>query len=194
MLLVWLFLPRMLELIPDAKINRTLAAVTIGLAALVSLPIAFHYMFVPGGSAVPNYLMGAIETPRYLAQRGLTTPVTRWVAANAAEEARIWTWCEDRTLYFDRWTRSDSPYGPPAFLELVANGGTRALDQQIRDHEIDYIVLRNDRCPEDWTEASFEKRSWIIEDDTGSDLELWAATGLAELQRDDRFILYRTNR
>jgi hypothetical protein len=194
MLLVWLFLPRLLESLADTRSNRVVITLALGLAVVVSLPVAWHYMFVAGGPPVPNYLLGVIDTPRYLAQRGLTTPVTRWVGANVSTEARLWAWCEDRTLYFDRWTRGDSPYGPPAFLGIIADEGPQGLDRHILDQEIDFIVLRRDRCPEDWSGATFEKSSWTIDSGTKTALESWKTSRLTEVQRDNRYVLFATGR
>jgi hypothetical protein len=190
--LVWLFLPRLLESLADARSTRVVTTLALSVAVVVSLPVAWHYMFIAGGPSVPNYLLGVIDTPRYLAQQGLTTPVARWIDANVSKEARLWAWCEDRTLYFERWTRGDSPYGPPAFHGIVTDGGPEELDRQILDQEIDFIVLRRDRCPEDWSSATFEKRSWTIDSDTRTVLESWSTSRLVEVQRDDRYILYAT--
>jgi hypothetical protein len=194
MLLSWLFLPPALKAFATTARDRSIVAASVALAAVVSVPTAFHYMFVAGGPAVPEYLLGAIDGPRYLAQRGLTTPVTRWISAQSPAQSRVWVWCDDRTLYFDRWTRSDSPYGPPEFMSLVDAGGTTALDRRIRHEAIDYIVLNRDHCPADWSGARLEKNQWKTDSAAQAAITGWAASNLEEIQRDTRFTLYRTTR
>ena len=194
MLLVWMFLPRMLEELPGTTADRRLASITIGLMVVVSLPIALHFMFASGGRAVPDYLLGLKGERSYLAERGLIGPATEWVSQNTSPDARIWAWCEDRTLYLERWTRSDSPYGPPAFLRIVERGGAPSLDAELGRQPVEYVLLRTDRCPENWTTATFEKRSWEIGAEAASQLTEWSDIRLEEILRDDRHILYRVRR
>ncbi len=194
MLLVWLFLPALMSSLPGSPQDRAVAAISVGLMAIVSLPIALHFMFAPGGRAVPDHLLGATGVTRYLQDRGLVGPATQWIADNTDADARVWAWCEDRTLYVDRWTRGDSPYGPPSFLRLVETGGVQSLNEEIRDQGIDYVLLRRDRCPDDWSEATLEKRRWDIGQPARDDLATWASERLQELSRDNRHILYRLRR
>lgn len=194
MLLVWLFLPRILEEFPGTGADRRLVSLTVGLMAAVSLPIALHFMFAPGGRAVPDYLLGVTGKDSYLAERGLVGPATAWVARHTSPDARIWTWCEDRTLYLERWARSDSPYGPPAFLRIVEGGGAASLDVELANTAVDYVLLRRDRCPESWKTATFEKRHWEIDPDVTTQLTTWSQMRLEELIRDDRHILFRVRR
>jgi len=191
MLLVWLFLPALMSTLPGSAKDRAIAGVSVGLMAVVSLPIALHFMFAPGGQAVPDHLLGVTSVSRYLHARGLVGPASQWVTDNTDADARVWTWCEDRVLYLDRWTRSDSPYGPPAFLSLVEDGGIQALDDEVRHQAIDYILLRRDRCPETWTEAALEKSRWEIDQPARDDLTTWSSSRLQELTRDGRYVLYR---
>lgn len=194
MLLVWLFLPALMSTLPGNPKDRTIAAVSVGLMAIVSIPIALHFMFAPGGRAVPDHLLGVSSVNRYLEARGLVGPASRWVAENSDADARVWAWCEDRVFYLDRWTRSDSPYGPPSFLRLVENGGSQALEDAVREQGIDYILLRRDRCPESWTEAVLEKHSWPIGQPARDDLARWSSRRLQELSRDSHHVLYRLRR
>ncbi len=194
MLLAWLFLPRILEELPGTGADRRLVSLSVGLMAAVSLPIALHFMFAPGGRAVPDYLLGATQKESYLVDRGLVGPTTEWVVRHTSPDARIWAWCEDRTLYLERWARSDSPYGPPTFLVIVEDGGAASLDVELTRSAVDYVLLRRDRCPESWKTATFEKRSWEIDPDVGNELTTWSQTRLEELIRDDRHILYRVRR
>jgi len=194
MLLVWLFLPVLMSTWASNSRDRTIAAVAVGLMAIVSLPIALHFMFAPGGRAVPDHLLGASSVNRYLEARGLMGPVSQWIADNSDAETRVWAWCEDRVFYLDRWTRSDSPYGPPTFLRLVEAGGFQSLDDAVRAQDIDYILLRRDRCPESWTKAVLEKHSWEIGQPARDDLTTWSSRRLQELTRDPQYVLYRLRR
>lgn len=194
MLLVWLFLPRILGALPGGLPDRRLASLAVGLMAVVSLPTALHFMFAPGGTAVPDYLLGVKGRRGYLAERGLIDPTTAWVADNTSPEARVWAWCEDRILYLDRWTRSDSPYGPPSVLRIVERGGAPSLDAELEARPVDYVFVRRDRCPEAWTRAAFEKRSWEIDPEVRGQLTEWSRTHLEEVLRDGRHTLYRVRR
>jgi hypothetical protein len=194
MLLIWLFLPSFLSMLPGTKRDRLVASVAVGLMAVVSLPIALHFMFAPGGRAVPDHLLGVTSVSSYLQQRGLVGPTFRWVSQNTDPDARIWVWCDDRVLYLDRWARSDSPYGPPGFLRLVESGGVSSIDDAIRADNVDFVLLRSDRCPESWDHATMEKHRWEIDTTDQTELQAWALTRLQELVRDDRHVLYRVNR
>ncbi|PWB70860.1 MAG: hypothetical protein C3F15_13365 [Holophagae bacterium] len=194
LLLVWLFLPRLLEKVPPDAAARRAINLAIGMVTLVSLPVALHYLFVPGGSAVPNYLIGLTDRAGYLAARGEITPSIGWVATQTDPDARIWAWCEDRTLYFDRWTRADSPYGPPSFLIAAEQGGEAALDKEIRAWDIDLVVLRRDRCPESWSAVRFENHTRTIDPLLRDKVERWSSEHLRELERDERHIVYEVVR
>jgi hypothetical protein len=194
MVLVWLFLPTMMAELLRTGRDRILAAAVVALMAAVSLPTALHFMFAPGGRAVADYLLGASSVHNYLLERGLVGPAAAWIPANTSPDARVWAWCEDRVFYLQRWTRSDSPYGPPAFLAAVQSGGTAALDAELAGDSVGYVVVRRDRCPQPWRSAVFEKRSWEIPPAIGTELDGWFRTRLDELQRDDRHILYRVRR
>ncbi len=194
MLLVWLFLPRMLGALPGTTADRRLVSLTVGLMAVLSLPIALHFMFAPGGRAVPDYLLGLSQKRSYLVERGLMGPTMAWVSENTSPGARIWAWCEDRTFYLERWARSDSPYGPPAFLRLVEGGSAASLDSELENVPVDYVLLRRDRCPDSWTTATFEKGRWEIDAAVTAELTAWTQSRLRELHRDGRHVLYRVRR
>ena len=195
LLLVWLFLPRLLEAVPPRPATPRLAVnIAIGMVTLVSVPVALHYLFVPGGSAVPDYLIGLTDRAGYLAARGVTTPSIAWAATQTAPDARIWAWCEDQTLYIERWVRADSPYGPPSFLLAAAQGGAAALDQEVRSWDIDLVVLRRDRCPESFSGFRLEKRMGSIDPPLRETLARWASEHLRELHRDDRHVVYEVLR
>jgi hypothetical protein len=189
LLLDTLFLPRMLTPLVEARTTRTLVNVLTVLMVVVSAPIAFHYLMIAGGPVVPGYLLGLSSQGKYLHERGLVTPAVRWIHERTPEESRLWTWCEDQTLYFDRRARPDSPYGPPAFLTAVTEGGATALADQTGN--VDLVVVRRDRCPDSWQSARFEKRSWAIDADQREAIQSWAADHLAELVRDDRYTVYQ---
>jgi hypothetical protein len=161
-------------------------------AVLVSAPLSFHYLLVAGGPAVPAYLLGLIDRAQFLRDRDLVTPAVDWIHRQTPEEARIWAWCEDRTLYLDRWTRSDPPFGPPAFLATLAQDGPETLTAAA--DKVDLIVVRRDRCPASWDEARFEKNRYPIGDGERSALAAWTAEHLAEVARDDRYTVYRVVR
>jgi hypothetical protein len=195
MLLVWLFLPRLLATVPPRPATSRLAVnIAIGMVTLVSVPVALHYLFVPGGSAVPDYLIGLTNRSGYLAARGVTTPSIAWAATQTAPDARIWAWCEDRTLYLERWARADSPYGPPSFLLAATKGGAAALDQEVRSWDIDLVVLRRDRCPESFSGFRLEKRSGSIDPPLRETIARWTSEHLRERHRDDRHVVYEVLR
>lgn len=190
LLLLWLFLPRLLETVTSVPAARLATGTAVGLAGLVSVPVAFHYLFVAGGSAIPNYLIGLSDRAGFLAASHVTTPSIEWVAGHTDQNARVWTWCEDQTLYLDRWARADSPYGPPSFLAAAAKGGAAALDEEVRSWDIDLVVLRRDRCPESFSGFRLEKRSGSIDPPLRDTVTRWSSQRLRELHRDDRFIVY----
>jgi hypothetical protein len=190
LILVWLFLPRLLATAPPRSAARLAAGMAIGIVMFVSVPVALYYLFVPGGSAVPSYLIGLTDRAGFLAARGVTTPSISWVAQQSAPDARVWAWCEDRTLYLERWARADSPYGPPSFLLAAARGGAAAFDQEVRRWDIDLVVLRRDRCPESFTGYRFEKRTGSIDPPLRATIAVWAAEHLRERHRDDRNVVY----
>jgi hypothetical protein len=189
LLLDTLFLPWLLAPCDHRPVGRRLVTATALLMVVVSLPISTHYLLIAGGSAVPDYLLGLTTQERFLKDRGLVTPAARWIQEQSPEDARVWAWCEDRTLYLGRWARSDSPYGPAGFLTTLADGGPDALTEAVDD--IDLVVLRTDRCPENLQAAHFEKRSWRIEDEDRKLLHQWTAEHLTEVLRDDRYVVYR---
>jgi hypothetical protein len=192
LLLDTLFLPWLLAPFDQRPAGRRLVTATALLMVVVSLPISAHYLLIADGTAVPDYLLGLTNQERFLRDRDLVTPAVRWIQEQSPEDARVWAWCEDRSLYFERWTRSDSPYGPAGFLTTLADGGSGALTEAVVD--IDLVVLRTDRCPENLRATYFEKRSWQIDDDDRQLLHQWAAEHLAEVQRDDRYVVYRVLR
>jgi hypothetical protein len=195
MLLAWLFLPGLLDALPaDRKAPRSVAGAAVGLVALASIPLAFHYLFVPGGSAVPSYLIGLSDRAGYLRARGELTPAMERIASHSDPEARIWTWCEDRTLYFDRWTRSDSPYGPPSWLVAVGSGGAAALDREIDAWGIDLVVLRHDRCPETFAGYRLDRHAAAVDPSLRDAVTAWSAGRLRELDRDDHYVTFEVLR
>jgi hypothetical protein len=185
-----MFLPRLVNPLAGHRWTRPLVTATLLTTTLVSVPIAAYELLVTGGSATPGYLIGLSDQDTFLRDRGLVTPVVAGVAASTPSDARVWTWCEDRVLYFDRWSRSDSPYGPPAFLSAMDSNGQSALSSSAA--AVDYVVVRRDRCPEDWRRAALEKRVWAIDPETRSDLTAWVNENLREVARDDRYTLYKT--
>lgn len=195
MLLVWLFLPRLLDALPArGAAPRLVAGAAVGLVALASIPVAFHYLFVPGGSSVPSYLIGLSDRTAYLRARGELTPSIERIARRSDPDARIWAWCEDRTLYFDRWTRADSPYGPPSWLIAADSGGAAALDREIDAWGIDLVVLRHDRCPETFAGYRLERHAASVDPSMRDAVAAWAARRLRELDRDDRYVAYEVLR
>jgi hypothetical protein len=189
MLLVWLFLPGMLAGLENHQTARRIADSAVALVVLVSLPLALHYLFVTGGTAIPEYLLGLSGRDRYLAGRELLTPAVQWVHARTPEDAELWAWCEDQTLYFDRWTRADSPYGSPAFLRALESGGAAALTKEAA--AVDYIVLNRSRCAEDWSRTDLERQGEEIVPADRALLQTWAAGHLQEETRDRWYVVYR---
>jgi hypothetical protein len=187
-----LFLPKLLAPFDRRSTDRGLVTAAVLLMVVVSLPISVHYLLIAGGTAVPDYLLGLSSEDRFVRDRGLVAPTTQWIREQSPEDARVWAWCEDRTLYLERWARSDSPYGPPGFLTTVADGGTAALTEAVSD--VDLVLLRTDRCPESLHTTYFEKQNWPLDDQLRDALRGWAAEHLDEVLRDDRHVVYRVKK
>jgi len=191
MLLVWLFLPGVLAGLENHRTARRIADSTVAMVVLVSLPLALHYLFVTGGRAIPEYLLGISDHDRYLGERGLLTPAVQWVHAGTPEDAKLWAWCEDQTLYFSRWTRADSPYGQPAFLRALESGGADALTEEAA--AVDYVILNRSRCAEDWSHTDLEQQGEAIASVDRAALQTWATLHLQEEARDRRYVVYRVS-
>jgi hypothetical protein len=187
-----LFLPYLLAPLDRRALDRGLMTAMVLLMVVVSLPISVHYLLIAGGKAVPDYLLGLSNEDRFIRDRDLVTPASQWIRDQSPEDARVWAWCEDRSLYLDRWTRSDSPYGPAGFLITAAEGGPAALTEAVSD--IDFVLLRTDRCPESLQTTHFEKQSWPIDDELRDAVRGWAAEHLDEVLRDDHHVVYRVRK
>jgi len=186
-----MFIAPLLRPLDGVRGARALITSALLAAAVVSIPVAAYELLVTGGTAVPNYLIGLTDRDDYLRARGVITPVMEIVRSESPQDTRLWTWCEDRILYFERWTRSDSPYGPPAALVILGERGPDALSTAAAD--VDFVVVRRDRCPTDWNQVVFETRGWLIDPDVQHGLTAWISGHLTELATDDRYVLYRVD-
>ena len=187
-----MFIARLLQPFDSVRGSRALVTATLLATTVITVPLAGYELLISGGSAVPRYLIGLIGPDGYLRQRAVVTPVMDTVRAGTPADARLWAWCEDRILYFERWTRPDSPYGPPAGLEMLGERGPAALTAAAAG--FDFVVVRRDRCPSDWGRVMFETRGWQVEPDVQHDMKLWFAENLSKVAADDRYVLYRVGR
>jgi hypothetical protein len=185
------FIPRLLRPLHGVRGAHSLITAVLLAAAVVSVPLAVYELLVTGGTAVPNYLIGLTNRDDYLRGRVVITPVTEVVRSETSQDARLWTWCEDRVLYFERWTRPDSPYGPPSGLAILGELGPAALTSAADD--VDFVVVRRDRCPNDWGQVTFEKRGWRVDPEVQHDMNAWISEHLSEVAADDRYVLYRVS-
>lgn len=184
-----MFIPPLLTPLEGVRGARALITATLLVTTVVSIPVAAYELLVTGGTAVPNYLIGLTDRDDYLRSRGVVTPVMDTVRSESPHNARLWAWCEDRVLYFDRWARPDSPYGPPACLAILGEQGPEALTASATD--FDYVVVRRDRCPTNWERVAFETRGWLIDPDVQNDMTSWISEHLTEVATDNRYVLYR---
>jgi hypothetical protein len=184
-----MFIPLLLTPLDRVLGGRTLVTAALLATAVLSIPVAAYELLVAGGSAVPNYVIGLTDRDDYLRTRGVVTPVVGAVRSESPPDSRVWTWCEDRVLYFDRWTRPDSPYGPPASLAILGEQGPDALTTAAS--AVDFIAVRRDRCPGDWGRVVFETRAWLVDPDVQAAMTTWISGHLSEVAGDSRYVLYR---
>jgi hypothetical protein len=184
-----LFIARLIDPLARLGSGRALATAVLITTTVVSLPLAAYELLVTGGATVPNYLIGLTSRDDYLRDRAVVTPVVDVIRSNTSQDARLWSWCEDRILYFERWTRPDSPYGPPAGLATLGERGPGALTDAVKD--FDFVVVRRDRCPSDWGQVAFETRTWRVDPGVRHDMSTWISENLSEVAADERYVLYR---
>ncbi len=187
-----MFIPPLLRPLDGVRSARALVTVALLTTTVVSVPLAMYELLITGGTPVPNYLIGLTDRDDYLHRRAVVTPVMDTIRSTTPADTKLWTWCEDRILYFERWTRPDSPYGPPAGLTILWELGPAALTAAADD--VDFVVVRRDRCPSDWDQVMFETRGWRIEPTVQHDMNTWFAENLSEVTADDRYVLYRVGR
>ena len=194
MLLTWMFLPGVLEAMTPRVAERALTGSAVALVALVSVPFIVHDLLMTRERAVQDFLIGRIDEQELLRREGALTPTVAWVREQTPADARIWVWCEDRTLYLDRWVRADGPYGPPAFLDILTTSGLDGLEARAARDLVDYLLVDHARCPDSWSVARWEGGEQTIGPSSREQLARWRTDRLSEIGRDRRYVLYRVDR
>ncbi|NOZ95089.1 MAG: hypothetical protein GXP47_10180 [Acidobacteria bacterium] len=187
LLLTVLFLPRLLSAIASQPTARGLATAAVAVLAAVSIPLSAYYLLVDGGPAIPQYLLGMANRHTYLTERGVLTPAMEWVRHETPANARLWVWCDDRVLYFDRWVRPDGPFDPPAFLSALEHGGAPALAELARN--IDFIAIRQDHRSPSWDHVRVEDRTWKIPPPQREALQTWIRDNLHPVFRGPHYMI-----
>ena len=59
--------------------------------------------------------------------------------------------------------------------------------------DVDFVVIRRDRCPRDWGQVTFETRGWRVDPQVQHDMTVWISEHLSEVAADDRYVLYRVS-
>ncbi len=188
LLLAVLFVPRLLDAIASEPTARSYATAAVAVLAAVSIPLSAYFQLVEGGAAVPQYLLGMVNQHTYLTRRGVLTPAMEWVRRETPADARLWVWCDDRVLYFDRWTRADNPVSPPAFLSTFEHGGAPAFAELARS--VDFIAIRQDHCPLGLERVRVEDRTWEIPPPQRQALQTWIRDKLRPVFRGPHYTIF----
>jgi hypothetical protein len=190
LLLTWLFLPEFLEPFAARRGARWAVSATLALCVLTALPSVLHFWFLGGRAVVLEYLLGMTGEAGVLRREGLRTPVSEWVRERTPEPARVWVWCDDRVLDFDRWVRADGPYGRPAFAAVAEReDGAAALAREVARDGIDYVAVNLENCP--LLPRADGRRQYSLSEAGTRTLEAWMREALEPVARDERFALFR---
>ncbi len=188
LVLATLFIPALLAPALRSRMARALAVGITVIIAVVSIPLSVYFLLAAGGPATPRYLLGLTGPQRYLSERGVLTPAMKWVAEQTPADARIWVWCDDRVLYFDRWVRPDGPFQPPVFLSDLRRGGAAALTRAVED--VGFIAIRRDHCPANWATARVEAIRWKMTAADRQILHAWMHRHLRLVFQGPRYTIY----
>lgn len=191
--LTWLFLPYYIQPFSLRRIFRAVFTGIILLFAASSFCMIIHCWFMSYNHASQYYLMGLIDDDDMLMKDGIVTPVMKWIRDQSPMDSRFWVWCEDKVFYFDRWTRSSSPYDYPSFLEILDTQGVQGLSSEINNDRINYVVVNTSRCSLPLKTVYMEKKTWQVSEGKSQELDEWMKCHLRLIGKDDRFELYQVN-
>lgn len=190
MALAWLWLPGWLARLMAERRARLVTHAALALCVVTSLPPA--WLGTVGSSpAWERYLFGVVDARTALRQAGVTSAVIDHVRDHTAVESRIWTLGEERTLYLERWARSDSYLDPPSLLVELARLGPEGLARELRLQRIDYVLVDLDRCPLPVREVRSEAGSWPVAPSLAAAVDRFFALHLVEETRDPSRVLFR---
>jgi hypothetical protein len=191
MLLTWLFLPRFLEYFNSNKRHRWIISALMVVYLVPSLSISFYDGFMTYGRTSQDYLIGMVNEEMLLRRDGVMTPVMEWIQQKTPWRTRLWVWGDDRVFYFDRWTRPDSPFDLPAYINILKSQGPQGLTESVKKDKIDYIVLNIKNCSFSSKTIKTEKMSWAIPDPLRDQLLSWVKQNLKPIIKDKKYELYK---
>lgn len=192
--LYWLYLPRTVARLWQRRPQR-MALVTAGVTlALASLPSAVLPSLALTLRAAEGRFLAGGDRDSFLRTIGARTPVMDHVREHSPPDARVWVWCDDEVLYFDRWVRSDGPFAAPGFLRTLRVEGTRGLDRVLSSSRIDLVAVHHGYCPLEMVTVKSQSRSFALTPQEQGAIRQWLDSRLQPMVRDEHHALYSVRR
>ncbi len=190
LLLLWLFLPQLVQSVLHSKPSRLIAKGMMVIFALSSFPFGIYFWFMSYNRVCQDYLFGLLNEDSYVHKEGLVTPLMDWIHLNTSRDSKLWLVGSDRIFYFNRWVRPSDSYAVPAFLSIAQSEGTAGLDRNLSKDDIDFIVIDVRNCSLRNKLVKTDRREWRISDILQGQVMKWMNDRLKFISKDLRYELY----